>query len=353
MPPLLLTLSYTGGIHGHNRYLTLEEDVVQLGRLRRRIEGDLAAAGETLPEDTWNLLLTLRHYVHSKLHHDSYRPAGRRDAMYLLDQAEAGTSFRCVEHGMLLCQVYQAFGIPARDLSLQLPEPNLIFGAGHVLCEAWWEEAGQWVVMDSELDAHWEVGGRPLSGLEAHNLVVTGRADEMAWVFGGPVPEDLRIPGAARWWARYFTHVMPGRNVAFMTNPVATPGAPGPVLYADPRVPPQFQFQGLPQRLELESDPAALWFDCNRVAIHVTKVEHLDGERVRLHLRYAHSAPWLDRFEVRASGQYEDHGDGTAVWTLDEVNPRLEVRTINKMGRKGQSAALIFLLAPAAVIAGQ
>lgn len=345
MPHQLFTSYYQGGFRGRNGWLTFEDDLSQLTALRERVLKDLGAE----PASEWELLLSLRHYVHSKMRHDGWRQAEKHDAFYLLDQAEQGLAMRCVEHGTLLTQIYQAFGIPARVLALQMADSTLGLAKGHVLCEAWWNDGDQWVVMDSQWDAHWEYAGRPLSALEAHNLLLSGRVQEMNWVFAtaAATENDYTRAGTKSLWAQYFAQIRYGRNMAYLSQPRTKAAA---LTYLDPRVPPQFQFQGRPQPSVPERDESAVWFDCNGVNIAVEGVTY-ESSRVTLRLRLEHSAPWFDRFELSGDGERLLVEPGLVDWTITEGEGNFVARTVNAMGRMGKPTSLGLFYVPAETMA--
>ncbi|MGE5672798.1 MAG: transglutaminase-like domain-containing protein [Mycobacterium leprae] len=342
MLPYLCTTAYSGGFRGRNTWLTFEPDLAQLQALRERVASEMAAMGLAMPEDEWSLLLALRHYVHRQLPSDGWHAAERLDAFTLLDQARAGIAYRCVEHSRLLCQVYQAFGLPARALGLRLITPNLGVGASHHVTEVWLTAENRWVIMDSQSDSHWEHAGRALGADELQQLVLTGRAAELHWAFASADDGDDAEP-VLRHWAGYFARITCGADVAFLSRPLQADRAGKPLIsFLAPQALPQFQFQGIPDPTRLEPDPGAFWFPCNQVTIHVLRVQFLPDAKARLEVELEHCAPWFDRFDLEATGSVELDGN-KVVWTFDEGNPLLSVRTVNAMGRKGQPAHLGFM----------
>ncbi len=121
------------------------------------------------------------------------------DAVEVLDRADAGERFACVEYSVVLCQALNAVGIPARRVSLLMRDQHVGFGRGHVVSEAWVDDLRRWVVLDGQNGAWWGTLDEPL-GLRDLQAIENGR---------GPRPDmcltvrDIAPPDQATWWA-YF-----------------------------------------------------------------------------------------------------------------------------------------------------
>ena len=63
---------------------------------------------------------------------------------------------------------------------------------GHSVVEVWSHQFHKWVLLDPDLNVHYQRGGVPLSALEIHRAWVTRRWDEVR-LEQGPTP--FRVTG--------------------------------------------------------------------------------------------------------------------------------------------------------------
>jgi transglutaminase superfamily protein len=96
------------------------------------------------------------YWKHANDHVDS------ADAVEVLDRADRGERFACVEYSVVLSQALNAVGIPARRVSLLMRDQHVGFGRGHVVSEAWIDDLGRWVVLDGQNGAWWGTVDEPL-----------------------------------------------------------------------------------------------------------------------------------------------------------------------------------------------
>ena len=121
------------------------------------------------------------------------------DALEVLERADAGERFACVEYSVVLSQALNALGIPARRVNLFMPDQHAGFGRGHVVSEAWVDDLHRWVVLDGQNGAWWGTEDEPLGLREL-------QAIEHA---AGPRPamcvtvRDITRDDQETWW-RYF-----------------------------------------------------------------------------------------------------------------------------------------------------
>ena len=84
------------------------------------------------------------------------------DAVEVLERADAGERFACVEYSILLSQTLNALGIPARRVQVLMHDYHVGFGRGHVVSEAWVDDLGGWVVLEGQNGAWWGTEDQPL-----------------------------------------------------------------------------------------------------------------------------------------------------------------------------------------------
>lgn len=109
--------------------------------------------------------------------HDKFKQvAGRRkdalpqvdfnfNALDILYRASHGERFWCSEFSTTLVQCLAASGYTARYVMLNSET------GGHVLCEAWCETYGKWIMLDSYFNRIVTLGSEPLSVYEIHRLL--------------------------------------------------------------------------------------------------------------------------------------------------------------------------------------
>ena len=71
--------------------------------------------------------------------------------MSILEAAETGMKFRCVEFGIVVAGCLNVIGIPTRVLALKTRGSELSRdGAGHVQAEAYPQSLNNWVLVDPQ-----------------------------------------------------------------------------------------------------------------------------------------------------------------------------------------------------------
>ena len=133
------------------------------------------------------------YWEHANDHVDS------ADAVEVLDRADGGERFACVEYSVVLSQALNAVGIPARRVSLLMRDQHVGFGRGHMVSEAWIDDLRRWVVLDGQNGAWWGAVDEPLGLLELQAIEHgPGTRPDMCLTVRDIAPEDQET-----WW-RYF-----------------------------------------------------------------------------------------------------------------------------------------------------
>jgi len=133
------------------------------------------------------------YWEHANDHVDS------ADAVDVLDRADAGERFACVEYSVVLSQALNAVGIPSRRVSLRMRDQHVGFGRGHVVSEAWIDDLGRWVVLDGQNGAWWGTPEEPLGLRELQAIEHSaGHRPDMCLTVRDISPQDRDT-----WWA-YF-----------------------------------------------------------------------------------------------------------------------------------------------------
>jgi hypothetical protein len=93
-----------------------------------------------------------------------------------------------MHYAATLTQCALALGFQARRVEISKTATAWIApdeaNVGHSVCEVWSQDWHKWVVLDANLNAHYEQQGVPLSALEVHRLWKAGHWRQAQWVHG-------------------------------------------------------------------------------------------------------------------------------------------------------------------------
>lgn len=106
-------------------------------------------------------------------HHGSNTPE-KNDPISIVSEAEEGERFRCVEYSIVVNGALNSLGIPARTVSLKTKNVQwTLWGAGHVVVEAYLEDLGKWIMIDGQWDVIPVLNGTPLSAIELQQALAS------------------------------------------------------------------------------------------------------------------------------------------------------------------------------------
>lgn len=337
----------------------------------------------------WEAILALKRWVRSRWNHGWSRAFERvKDGLDILREAAAGEQFTCGHYTTVLVDCARALGIPARPVALairdcEFPRDYNLSNVGHCVAEVWCNELGKWVVLDPDLNIHFERDGVPLSALEVHDAWLSGqvgvpspddaRGQQQGAASTGPVTgpsdrnqasalevnqitvqqdepgfvvprgEQLRIvddlyPGsepfddeAARLTCQRFVR---HQSVDYYARVVVAGWE-----WLAPRCLPTFVGHFAPRGgLRWTSNPADMYWSLNQVRIAATP-SWSDG-RGQLAICLEHCAPFFSHFERRVDHGPWERCEAAFDWPLHEGTNLLECRTVNVRGRPGIRALL-------------
>jgi len=127
-------------------------------------------------------------YVHGLWEHDGGGRAKNQDPISIVQEAVKGGRFSCVEYATLVAACLNSIGIPARELSLMMPDvETTLIGGGHVAAEAWLADQQAWVFVDAQENVVPSVLGKALSAVgfqaalaqRSRDLSLRGEAGEL------------------------------------------------------------------------------------------------------------------------------------------------------------------------------
>jgi hypothetical protein len=178
---------------------------VLLDRLDPGAEATLARRVPTTQATAQETALEMLTWVTSRWRHGGANHVAGHDANEVLNRAEAGERFACREYTIVLTQVLNAVGIPARSVALLRDGYHTGMGTGHAVTEAWLDDLGRWVVLDAQNGATWrDSSGALLGVITLQERQLTG--DRPDFVGVGPNFDS----GSAQEWFGYFRYCSSG-----------------------------------------------------------------------------------------------------------------------------------------------
>jgi hypothetical protein len=200
------------------------------------------------------------------------------DALEILQRAEGGRRFACVEYSILLSQALNAVRIPARRVDLRQRNYHVGVNRGHVVSEAWVDDLNKWVVLDGQNGGYWQGrDGSPLGLLELQNALT--EKQPVAMVGTARAIDETRSPV----WLSYFSMAVSG-GYAWSHSPFS-PVAQGPGLVPAHRLLRDGQ-EAYPDLSEiavgLDGDPQAPTLNLSAPHPYITRfaVHDRDGESI-------------------------------------------------------------------------
>lgn len=247
--------------------------------------------------DEWQRQLALMAWVHNRWAHAGISEPSRADAVTILREVEAGKRFRCVEYSLVLSAVLQAFGHPARVVSLRRDGSSYGIGKGHVVTEVWSNQHKKWIVMDGQNNATWQLMDTPLSAAEVREARIEDLSS-LRFVRGPsswqPQASDAEMFEA---WVVYFDHLT---YTLDNTQPAGADRARLWLLQHGER--PELLFQGTPTTGQRWThDPELVYPEMNGVHVDVWPTD--EAAAGELQLQFTHAVPWFDHLVVRHNGQ--------------------------------------------------
>jgi len=112
-------------------------------------------------------ILVIQSWVQSRWKHDSDSSPEKNDALFILQEAEKGKRFRCVEYSLVTRECLQSLGFKVRSLGLMTKDINEVnYGAGHVANEVYLNDLNKWAFIDPQYDVIATKNSVPLNAVE-------------------------------------------------------------------------------------------------------------------------------------------------------------------------------------------
>lgn len=323
-----------GWAHLHT-FTDSESERFKTLREKYKLDGVVAKA-----KSQFEAQLALLSWVHNKWVHDSLSEPAHEDALTILADVDQGKRFRCVEYSVVLAEVFQAMGYPARIVALKKDGMSYGVGKGHVITEAWNDELGKWIAFDGQNNATWRIANRALSSEEVREVSRTGTPDQIRLSFGPTswIPQETPESERRSTWQPYFEHL----EYRFNNTDYDSVDPANRVSLVGPKERYELLFQGsvLPTRTQTDL-VAKMYPPMNRVHFEVRATPANNQEKATLRFTLTHSSPSFSHYRVIVdgliSGKYE-----SSEW-VSQVTPgkhSLAFVAVNKRGIEGKPSTL-------------
>ncbi len=282
-----------------------------------------------------------------------------KDALDILHEADRGEHFNCgfynrvfVECARSLGWVARPVGIGVRDIAF--PRGHNVGNVGHSVPEIWSNQHRKWILLDPDLNVHYERGGVPLCALEIHDAWLSHEAEAVTMVqeepaFTSPTGEHVslvsRLMGNMDHFNEQEAAHIGRRFVRHNALDYYARLSIGKWTWLDRRCLPGFvvHFAAGSTGL-LTSNPDDLYWTVNLVRLAATATW---GDGPKLSVRLEHCMPWFDHYEMRLDRRAWQPSAAAFDWPMHEGENVLEVRPVSVCGRAGIASRLEVAYAPA------
>ncbi|SMG35482.1 Transglutaminase-like superfamily protein [Marivirga sericea] len=140
--------------------------------LRKKYKLDSIVKGAKTDFDK---ILTIQGWVQSRWEHDCCNTPKENNALYILEQAEKGERFRCVEYSTVAKQCLASLGFKVRGLGLMTKDiSDVQSGGGHVVNEVYIQDIKKWMYFDPQFGVIPTLDGAPLNAVELQYRIKNG-----------------------------------------------------------------------------------------------------------------------------------------------------------------------------------
>ena len=332
-----------------------------LRKLRKHYRLDNVVAGARTEFDKF---VRVRAWVRSQWDHgwsfkDQNPVLPACNALDILQRAKEGIEFHCSYYSTVFVQACLSLGYQARRLSIQKDISNIPItqlhketNIGHCVPEVWSNEYRKWVVMDPDLNAHYERDGVPLNAYEIRAEWLSGDWRNVDYIQGrppqGPISNPKKYSRQQKKMWQVFTrcHTMDyyHRIAVEMRNDFLSSGQGCPRLaWADSLTPPQLvQHPSLAVRgARYAATLDELYWPINEVFIELSCAERAGGKPgPLLEVKLQTQTPGFQKFLVRIGrGKWIKKPEAFR-WRLRPGNNVIRARSVNVCGVQGPESRI-------------
>lgn len=295
----------------------------------------------------------LKRWVRARWDHGwSLKFGEMQDALDILRAAERGEKFNCGFYSRVFVECARALGWVARLVGLAIrdnafPRGHNVGNVGHNVPEIWSNQYRKWIVLDPDLNVHYEREGVPQSALELHDAWLAQEGEAVHLVqedppFRLPSGPDVALVKQLMPHLEHFDEAAAGhicrRFTRYNVLDYYARLSVGQFTWLDPRCLPGFVSHFAPASTRLlTSNPDDLYWTVNMARVRAAG-SWADGPR--LVLGFEHCMPWFDHYEARLDGGEWQPTAESFTWLLHEGMNVLEFRPVNLCARAGITSRL-------------
>jgi len=328
-----------------------DPDAAHLRELRQEFALDAVVAGI---DREWEQLLALKRWVRSRWDHGWSRSGAEvKTALDILRCAARGEQFNCGYYATVLRECCTALGFPARPVGAgiergEFPRDYNYGNVGHSVMEAWSNDHRKWVLLDADLNVHYQRAGEPLNALDLHDAWLSGAADGVEMVqdepgFVIPTGETLKVRNELHNGEEVSAEAMRLTMERFGRHRVLDYYARITVAgrqWVDRRCLPTFIAHFQPGwQLRGSSHPPDLYWSVNLVRPCLTPSWDEDGTRLEVQLQ--HCMPFFSHYEARIDEAAWARCEESFAWPMNEGLNTLECRAANSRDRRGPAGRIV------------
>ena len=335
-----------------------------LEELREKYELDAVVAGG---RTEFEQMLLLKEWVRNRWDHGWSREPEARNALEILEAAELGSDFNCGYYSVTMMQSLLALGFVARRAGIAkaqsewmaLDEGNI----GHSVPEVYSHDFHKWILLDADMNVHYELDGVPLSVLEIHRAWVGGRWSEVKMVTGAKpfkrtektssgllsVYDTLDEHDASGWVFRsnnvgdYYANAS-----VYLGNTHHSRGGPMPMLHwTDERTPPRLISANNPNKEDWTGNEHDMYPTIDQVQINLrAEPEAWERREAVLSVNLEDSTPNLDKLLVRIDHEPWTERGRDFTWKLKPGKNEIMAKGVNTFGRDGHISRILLRFHP-------
>lgn len=264
--------------------------------------------------------------------------------------------YRCVEYGIVLSEVLQAYGFVARTVALRSNDVAYGgWGKGHVAMEVWINDLKKWIFLDPQFGSYLTESGSktPLNFYELYQIKSSGKWKSTQVRFASKPPQPIKQAASEYkgFLENYFGHITvssgkktpqislmlelekpvmtfqahPYDNVVFTTDQDLVYPQINQVSILLNYKDKADNFNKLVKSLGIDSDQT-----------YVDKMHHF-AAKPNFSAKFLNNMPYFSHYEYRLNGEKKWHkakGDEVQ-WSALNANSSIETRAVNTSMRNG------------------
>ena len=335
-----------------------------LEELREKYELDAVVAGG---RTEFEQMLLLKEWVRNRWDHGWSREPEARNALEILEAAELGSDFNCGYYSVTMMQSLLALGFVARRAGIAkaqsewmaLDEGNI----GHSVPEVYSHDFHKWILLDADMNVHYELDGMPLSVLEIHRAWVDRRWNEVKMVTGAKpfkrtektssgllsVYDTIDEHDASGWVFRsnnvgdYYANAS-----VYLGNTHHSRRGPMPMLHwTDERTPPRLISANNPNKEDWTGNEHDMYPTIDQVQINLrADPEAWERREAVLTVNLEDSMPNLDKLLVRIDHEPWTERGRDFTWKLKPGKNEIMAKGVNTFGRDGHISRILLRFHP-------